>query len=101
MQRFLGLTLCTPNRPCDTERLRLVSWGSTGMTAGIMAKKKAGPKMMTTTTAEPAVWHARIELPDDDCQRLKSAAKRSDITEAACIRRAVLERIKADERNPQ
>lgn len=64
-----------------------------------MAKKKAGAKKMTTpAAAEPVMRHARIELPDDDYERLKAAAKRDYITVAAYIRRAVMKTIQEDER---
>jgi len=57
------------------------------MPEAIMAKKKAGVARMTQATAEEAVTrHARIELPDDDYQRLKRAADRVRISFAAYIR---------------
>ena len=63
-----------------------------------MAKKKAGVARMTQATAEEAVTrHARIELPDDDYQRLKRAADRVRISVAAYIRQAVMVRIEEDE----
>jgi hypothetical protein len=61
-----------------------------------MAKKKAGGKV-PVTAAEPAIRHARIELPDDDYQRLKAAADRYHISVAGYIRMAVMERIERDE----
>lgn len=62
-----------------------------------MAKKKTGARKMPTA-AEPVTRHARIELPDDDYQRLKRAADRVHISVAAYIRQAVMERIEDDER---
>lgn len=62
-----------------------------------MAKKRAGANKVQTT-AEPVTRHARIELPDDDYQRLKRAADRVHISVAAYIRQAVMERIEDDER---
>lgn len=62
-----------------------------------MAKKTSGPKKMPATAAEKTVRHARIELPDDDYQRLKGAADRYHISVAAYIRMAVMERIERDE----
>ena len=42
-----------------------------------MAKKKAAPKPMSVATHPiKTIKHARIELPDDDYERLKSAADR-------------------------
>lgn len=60
-------------------------------------KKKAGAKKMQTT-AEPAVRHARIELPEGDYQRLKASADRFRLSVSAYIRQAVMERIESDER---
>jgi hypothetical protein len=62
-----------------------------------MAKKKTEPKKMPTAAAEKAPRHARIELPDDDYQRLKAAADRYHISVAGYIRMAVMERIERDE----
>jgi hypothetical protein len=62
-----------------------------------MAKKKAGAKPVPATAEEPAIRHARIELPDEDYQRLTAAAKRYRISIAAYIRMAVIERIERDE----
>jgi hypothetical protein len=56
-----------------------------------MAKKMSGGE-------QPSMRHARIELPDDDYQRLKRAADRVRISVAAYIRQAVMERIAEDER---
>jgi predicted DNA-binding protein len=59
--------------------------------------KKAGTKRMPAVADEKAVRHARIELPDDDYQRLKDAADRYHLSVAAYIRMAVMERIERDE----
>jgi predicted DNA-binding protein len=56
------------------------------------AKKKPAP---TPTGRVPR--HARIELPDEDYQRLKRVAERVHISVAAYIRQATMERIEADE----
>ena len=53
------------------------------------------PKVQTTT--EPTIRHARIELPDDDFQRLKRMADRFRLSALAYIRQAVIERIEHDE----
>jgi predicted DNA-binding protein len=63
-----------------------------------MAKKKTGSPKVPATASEPAIRHARIELPDDDYQRLKRAAERFRLPVAAYIRMAVMERIEDDER---
>lgn len=60
-----------------------------------MAKKKAEKKV--PATAEPVTRHARIELPDEVYQRLKNVADKSLLPVAAYIRKAVLEKIEADE----
>ena len=44
------------------------------------------------------VRHARIELPDEDYQRLKRAARRIGLPVAGFIRMVVLERVGEDER---
>lgn len=62
-----------------------------------MAKKQSGSPKMPTTVEEKAVRHARIELPDDDYQRLKDAADRFHLSVAGYIRMAVMERIERDE----
>jgi hypothetical protein len=62
-----------------------------------MAKKKAERKQVPATAEEKIVRHARIELPDDDYQRLKGAADRFRISVSAYIRMAVMERIERDE----
>lgn len=61
-----------------------------------MAKKKAGEDKVPAT-GEKLTRHARIELPDEDYQRLKSAAERYHLPVAAYIRMAVMERIERDE----
>lgn len=60
-----------------------------------MAKKTGAKKM--GASAEPAIRHARIELPDSDYKRLKAAADRYHISMAGYIRQAVMERIERDE----
>jgi len=62
-----------------------------------MAKTKTRARKVQTPV-EPVTRHARIELPDDDYQRLRRAADRYHIAIAAYIRQAVMERIEADER---
>jgi hypothetical protein len=64
---------------------------------GSMAKKSAGTRK-APATAEATVRHARIELPDDDYQRLKASADRFRLSVSAYIRQAVMERIESDER---
>ena len=64
-----------------------------------MAKKKKPEVLKVPATSEESiVRHARIELPDEDYQRLKRAADRFRISVAAYIRLAVMERIESDER---
>lgn len=53
-----------------------------------MAKKKTGEKKMPATA--PEMRHARIELPDEDYERLKRVAKSIGLGVAAFIRQAVL-----------
>ncbi len=53
--------------------------------------------MMPAKTAA-RVRHARIELPDDDYERLKRSAGRFRLGVAAYIRLSVLERVERDER---
>jgi hypothetical protein len=62
-----------------------------------VAKKKTGRKQIIGTSEGKGVRHARIELPDDDYQRLKAVAVRYRISVAAYIRLAVMERIERDE----
>jgi hypothetical protein len=54
---------------------------------------------MPETMEKPAqrIRFARMELPDNDYQRLKRSADRYHISVAAYIRLAVMERIEADE----
>ncbi len=59
--------------------------------------KKPGPKKMPATAEEKVTRHARIELPDDDYQRLKACAGRYHLSVAAYIRQATMERIERDE----
>jgi predicted DNA-binding protein len=62
-----------------------------------MGRKKAEPKKMPATGTEREIRHARIELPDEDYQRLRAVARRYHISVAGYIRMAVIERIEADE----
>lgn len=62
-----------------------------------MAKKKTEPAKVQATAPVEITRHARIELPDDDYQRLKRAADRVRISVAAYIRMSVMERIERDE----
>jgi hypothetical protein len=62
-----------------------------------MGKKKSSGPVAPQGPGKP-VRHARIELPDEDYQRLKKAADRVRISIAAYIRQAVMERILDDER---
>ena len=62
-----------------------------------MAKKKTEPKEVPATAEPKTTRHARIELPDDDYQRLKAAADRYHISIAAYIRQAVMKEIERDE----
>jgi predicted DNA-binding protein len=61
-----------------------------------MAKKKPGePKM--PATAEKVIRHARIELPDEEYERLRSVAKALGLGVAAYIRQAVMRQLRRDE----
>jgi hypothetical protein len=62
-----------------------------------MAKKKSGPRKMPATAEEKTIRHARIEVPDDVYQRIKSAAGRYQLSVAAYVRLAVMERLERDE----
>ncbi len=62
-----------------------------------MAKKKASPKV-PATSSEPVMRHARIELPDEEYQRLKRAANRFRLSVAGYIRMLVIKGIEADEK---
>jgi predicted DNA-binding protein len=62
-----------------------------------MARKSAESDKVPATTADKGIRHARIELPEDDYQRLKAAADRYHLPVAAYIRMAVMERIERDE----
>jgi predicted DNA-binding protein len=62
-----------------------------------MAKKKTGADKVPATAMKNPTRHARIELPDHDYRRLKTAAERVHISIAAYIRQAVMERIEDDE----
>jgi hypothetical protein len=61
-----------------------------------MAKKKTGPKNMPAIEETKVVRHARIELSDDDYQRLKEAAKRLRISMSAYIRMTVMKQVDQD-----
>ena len=63
-----------------------------------MAKKITGESKVPASAEPEVTRHARIELPDEDYQRLKWAASRLRLPVAAYIRLAVMERIDADER---
>jgi predicted DNA-binding protein len=61
-----------------------------------MAKvKKTGGRKMPAAAQE--IRHARVELPDEDYQRLKRVAKANGLPVAAYIRQAVLRQIRRDE----
>jgi predicted DNA-binding protein len=61
-----------------------------------MAKaKRMGGKKMPAAAQETR--HARVELPDEDYQRLKRVAKAGGLPVAAYIRQAVLKQIRRDE----
>jgi len=62
-----------------------------------MAKKKAERSDVPATAEDKVTRHARIELPDDDYQRLKAAADRFHLSVSGYIRMAVMERIERDE----
>lgn len=59
-----------------------------------MAAKKAGKTVPATAKG---VRHARIELPDDDYERLKRVARANGLPVAAYIRQAVLKQVRRDE----
>lgn len=61
-----------------------------------MAKRKNGDKKMPATT-EREIRHARLELPDEDYERLKGVAKSLGLGVAAYIRQAVMRQIRRDE----
>jgi predicted DNA-binding protein len=60
-----------------------------------MAKKTAGERKVQTTGKD--IRHARLELPDEDYERLKRVAKSIGLGVAAYIRMAVLKQIRRDE----
>jgi predicted DNA-binding protein len=60
-----------------------------------MAKKKPGERNMPATASE--IRHARIELPDEDYERLKRVAKANGLGVAAYVRQAVLKQVRRDE----
>jgi hypothetical protein len=61
-----------------------------------MATKKTGARKVPATTT-PEIRHARVELPDEDYERLKKAARGRGLSVAAFIRQAVLLQIRRDE----
>jgi uncharacterized protein (DUF1778 family) len=56
-----------------------------------MAKKKAATKI-PATTEEKATSQARLELPANDMERLRRAARSIGLSLSAFIRQAVLEK---------
>jgi hypothetical protein len=60
-----------------------------------MARKKTGVRKVTNTAN--AIRHARLELPDEDYERLKRVAKSIGLGVASYIRMAVLKQIRRDE----
>jgi hypothetical protein len=61
-----------------------------------MAKKKPGGKVPATSN-QPTIRHARIELDDNDYERLKRVAKSNGLSIAGFIRQAVLKQIRREE----
>lgn len=57
-------------------------------------RKKAAKKAQDTPQT---IRHARLELPDDDYERLKRVARADGRTVASYIRRAVLLQVQRDE----
>jgi predicted DNA-binding protein len=55
-----------------------------------------GAKKVQATAAR-GIRHARLELPDDDYERLKRVAKSNGLAVAAYIRQAVLKQVRRDE----
>jgi uncharacterized protein (DUF1778 family) len=55
-----------------------------------MAKKKVQPKM--PATVEEKTSQARLELPSDDMERIRRAARSIGLSLSAFIRQAVLEK---------
>jgi hypothetical protein len=60
-----------------------------------MAKAKAGAKKRPATASE--MRHARIELTDQDYERLKRVAKANGLGVAGYVRQAVLKQVRRDE----
>jgi hypothetical protein len=61
-----------------------------------MAKKKTGASKVPAVV-QKETRHARIELSDDDYERLKAVAKGNGLPIAAYIRQAVLKQVRRDE----
>ena len=59
-----------------------------------MAKKSDGGKKVT---ASETIKHARIELPEDDFERMRRVAKANGLSISAYIRQAVLRQVRKDE----
>jgi hypothetical protein len=64
-----------------------------------MAKKQAGKKkVITTTKEEKSAKPVRLDLSPVDYERLETRARERGLTKSSYARQAVLEKIKADER---
>jgi predicted DNA-binding protein len=59
--------------------------------------KTSGAKKVQATTKD--VRHARLELPDEDYERLKRVSKANGLAVAAYIRQAVLRQVRMDEKD--
>jgi hypothetical protein len=59
-----------------------------------MAKKMGAKKMQA---AAKRIRHARLELPDEDYERLRRVARANGLPVAAYIRQAVLKQVRRDE----
>jgi hypothetical protein len=68
---------------------RPISFLVRDLLGGIMARKKAAPKMPAT---EEKTSQARLELPADDMDRVRRAGKSIGLSLSAFIRQAVLEK---------
>jgi hypothetical protein len=60
-----------------------------------MAKKATRGRKAQATLKQ--IRHARLEVSDDDYERLKRVAKSNGLAVAAYIRQAVLEQVRRDE----